>query len=269
MTTLAVAPAAPALTKFKSFGILDAPIRVEWHAEAGGWDACSSNFLLHEQGKEVLLLRMMPIEKLERIQRELQLQAGSIIDFGNLPDERRRRFRACVTAAIEGMRLNMDQGDLHELINKTAWVHTSEDILPLDIPEMFYKNAWKGKPPPQLTVDVAAATQTAAQPSCPSPPPSQYATEGAVYRMFKHFKAFDGHASAQVLADDIERECDMVVFDDFPSQDYILQKLCQSHADHADGRERYSLTHSGFDYLLSHYEPTSPDYPPDYSPVSA
>ena len=54
----------------------------------------------------------LPFEKLKRIKRELELQAGSAVDFGKLSSERQTTFAAYIDAMLKGVSSNESKREL-------------------------------------------------------------------------------------------------------------------------------------------------------------
>ena len=250
MTTLALPPTPPDLSKFKSYGILENPMWIEW-------EDSMQMFFVHEKGHaHESQPWKMPLETLERTQRELKLQAGSAIDFRRLPQERRDTFARYIDCMVRAF---ADGKDVQE---RMAMAKPFNAPPALDDPEL--DRAAGG-----LTVDVDMATGGRS-----SPQPYQVAAEGAAYRMFKHFKAFDGTPHVAVLADHIEREVDQCPFyvNSDRCMDYLIKEICTvSNTINEDERAYFVLTEKGLAHLRSEYEPTSPIYSPTspiYSPTS-
>jgi len=242
-----IASPSPIL-KMPSYGILERPVWIEWTEEM-------QMFFVHEQGEpHEMQPWKMSHDKLVRIQKELDLTAGSCIDFRNLSHERRCAFVGyidCMIQAIDGGKDHMQRMELAKLFNNPAVLDDSE----LDAEAS------------KLTVDVDMATGGRT-----SPQPHEVASEGAAYRMFKHFNAFDGKPDVLVLASEIEREIDQVVFtvEAEDCMEHLLKEICTAE-EQGCGRTLFKLTEKGIAYLRSQYEPTSPNYSPtspQYEPTS-
>ena len=248
MSALSQTAAAPAsLLKMPSYGILEKSMWIEWTMEM-------QMFFVHEEGEaHETQPWKMEHSKLVRMQKELKLHAGSCIDFRKLSDERRSAFIRYVDCMIEAMDGGQDMNTRMQLAKEFNQPPS------LDDPEL---DAAASK----LTVDVPMAT--GGEDGRTSPQPHQVAAEGSAYRMFKHFKAFDGKPDVLVLASEIEREIDQVVFsvDTEQCMEHLLEKIC-TLSKTENGRDFLMLTEHGLAYLRSQYEPTSPSYSPK-SPTS-
>lgn len=153
-------PTAPDLSKFKSYGILENPMWIEWGDSM-------PMFFVHEKGQaHESQPWKMPLETLKRMQCELKLQAGSAIDFRRLPQERRDSFARYIDCMVQAF---ADGKDMQERMDMAKRFNTPPA---LDDPEL--DRAAEG-----LMVDVDMATGGSKQestspsysPTSPSYPP--------------------------------------------------------------------------------------------------
>ena len=234
--------------KFESYKVLEQPMMIRFHETQTEWE-----FHVYKKGEDQPVPTeppdqplKMPLHMLKRLQSEMMLSGGSIIDFGDMPDDLRYLFRQYIDVIVAFHMGDWDGRYESCPPELRGWLSTVG-------PGVRKSGAPPEEKTSALTVDVPGMEMAY--------PVYQWDVDYAVYLAFKNHNAFARpHLQVCIPVAEIDDECRQHAQDDL-WHDYILQKLCVQTVD-PDGSELYALRDAGRETLLDRFEPTSPSYSP-------